>query len=85
VGPSVYEQKDDTLGTISLIMGVIGILIAWWPFIGLVPPIIAIVTGYVSMKDGGSNGKYGMILGFVALVIQLLILLGLAMLASILG
>ena len=65
-------KEHTTLGILSLIFGIIGIVIIWVPIINfgsLICAIIAIVTGYMARKEDDGFGLIGLILGIVALVL----------------
>ena len=60
------DPNDTSMGTISLIFGIIGCLNIL-PCIG---PIIAIITGYNAKNTAGEgNGKIGKLLGWLAVLI----------------
>ncbi|NHJ85231.1 MAG: hypothetical protein FK734_07200 [Asgard group archaeon] len=60
------NPQDTSMGTISLIMGILG-CVQILPCIG---PIIAIITGYMAKGTAGeSSGRTGRILGWLAVCI----------------
>ncbi|MFW9924797.1 MAG: DUF4190 domain-containing protein [Candidatus Thorarchaeota archaeon] len=60
------DPHDTSMGTMSLIFGILGCL-QILPCIG---PLIAIITGYSSKGTAGeSNGRIGRILGWLAVCI----------------
>lgn len=55
----------------ALVLGIVGFVLGWIPFLGYIPPILAIIFGIIGRKDPGKKGMAisGLILGIVALVV----------------
>jgi len=63
------EKSDTSMGTISLIFGILG-CVSVLPCIG---PIVALITGYAARGTAGeSNGRIGRILGWIMLCLPLI-------------
>lgn len=79
--PSPPRPERGGLATASLVCGIIGVLIAWLPFLvvgGVVLAILALVFGVKTLRSGttpsGARGKSiaGVVLGAVALALAVL-------------
>jgi len=78
-GPAAAGSKN-WMGILSLVAGILGILGVCCGFFGLLWPIIAIVTGFLSKKaaaageaTNGNLGNIGFILGIVAAVLAVIV------------
>ncbi len=80
-GTDVYQQpatvyvpaprKDDSLATLSLIMGILG-----WVCIPVIPSIVAVITGHIAYsRSKGPMAIIGMILGYIPLVGLLILII----------
>jgi hypothetical protein len=66
-----YQQpKSDALGVVALIFGIFSVLVGWVIILGIFPSVIAIITGYLAMKEDQQFGKVGLILGIVGIIMQ---------------
>jgi uncharacterized membrane protein HdeD (DUF308 family) len=75
------NKKHTTMGIISLILGILGVLtiLNWywtsilsWGFIPFVLGLLAIITGWSARKKGDNFGTIGLILGLIAFLIGIL-------------
>ena len=61
--------QTETLGIISLIIGVFGLLFSFCcTFMAVLPGLIAAVCGVISNNNGQKYGLAGMILGFLTVI-----------------
>ncbi|NHJ06105.1 MAG: hypothetical protein EAX90_14860 [Candidatus Heimdallarchaeota archaeon] len=64
------EKSDTSMGTISLIFGILG-CVSVLPCIG---PVVALITGYAARGTAGeTNGRIGRILGWIMLCLPLIV------------
>lgn len=70
-----------TLSLTSFILGLAGIVFSWVPFLGFLASLAAIIIGFIARKREPGAPKWmsliGIILGFVAIVIGLIVIVGL--------
>ena len=78
----VKEKEHTNVGIVALVLGVIGIILIFLPWIGLpfrsdilaVPiAILAVVFGYFARKCGDIYGWIGLLLGVITLIILIVI------------
>jgi len=55
----------------SLVLGILGLVFCWFPFVGIILCTLAVIFGAMKMKTG--MGIAGFILGLVGLPISVLI------------
>ena len=76
------EKEHTNVGIIALVLGVVGIILIFLPWIGLafrsdivaIPiAILAVVFGYFARKRGDSYGHIGLILGVITLIIMIVV------------
>ena len=60
-----------SLAVTALVLGIVGLFLAWIPFFGYVMPILAIIFGVLERNKEGKKGMVlvRLILGIVSLVI----------------
>jgi len=70
--------KHTSIGTASLILGILGVItiLNWlnilaWVFIPFVLGLLAIITGRAAKKKGDKYGNIGFILGLIAFILGL--------------
>jgi len=75
--PQVQQAKNN--GVAALVCGIIGLILCWIPFVGIVLPIIGLALGNSSRKalPDGERGMAtaGWICGLIGLIIQAIILI----------
>jgi len=71
------KNKNSTLGTISLIFGILGLIFCWVPAFGIILAIVAIITGGIGFKKEEKFGLSlaGLILGLLSFAIGLILLI----------
>jgi len=62
-------KKDNTLGTISLVSGIVGLII-----LPIVFSTLAIILGAIGSRDKQKYAKEGFLLGTVGLILSILIM-----------
>ena len=77
VNPAPAKKRDVAslvLGIVSLVSSIEGLAISWYPFVGLIGGIIAIVTGAIAKKRNPQNkmAKAGLIMGIIATILGVL-------------
>lgn len=81
VPPAGGQPKNETLAIVSLIFGISGFVC-----LGIIGSIVAVITGSMAKKkiaaSGGTLGgeglaKVGLILGWIGIVLNILIIIGL--------
>ena len=69
------QQKEVSkgLGIAGMILGIIGLFFAWWPIVGAIMPVLALIFGLVQ-KSKGPDGysTAAVVLGAIGLSIQIL-------------
>lgn len=76
------NSKSDTLGTISLVLGITALVLTFCcPVLDILLAIVAIICGIIAHNDGQNYGKIGAILGAVAILLNILVFLGIFSLA----
>lgn len=80
------NNNNNTLGTISLITGIVGLVMFFCCiFIDVILAIVAIVTGILGYKDNQQYALVGIILGSITLGLSVLAIAGLVSLAILEG
>ncbi len=74
VPPAPARKKDVAslvLGIVSLASSIESLVFCWYPFVGLIGGIIAIITGAIAKKRNPANkmAKAGLIMGIIAAVL----------------
>ena len=72
-----YLKKTETQITVALVLGIVGLLLSYWPIIGLVIPIVTIVLALKIKKRGIKTKKsdIAFILGVIGVCLSALVLL----------
>ena len=68
--PREETVQNNTLGVISLVIGILGIIFSFLccPFIGIILGVIALVTGLMANSNAQKFAKVGLILGIIAII-----------------
>lgn len=72
------EEKDaNGLGIASLVLGILGLVLIWVPFLGFLLSLGAVILGGIAMKNTDSKGMAvaGLVLGIVSLAIMIVVLI----------
>ena len=76
-GAPVAGPKQ-TLSLTSFILGIAGMVFSWVPFLGFLASLAAIIIGFIARKREPGAPKWmsliGIILGFVAIVIGIIVI-----------
>lgn len=73
----VINQQNDTLGVVSLITGIVGVIFSFLPccfYIGFILGVIALVFGILAKKQEQRYALAGIILGAVSIGLGLVVL-----------
>lgn len=81
--PSAYGTPvagpKQVLSLTSFILGIVGMLFSWIPFLGFLASLAAIIIGFIARKREPAAPKWmsliGIILGFVAIVIGIVVII----------
>ena len=81
--PSAYSTPaagpKQVLSLTSFILGIVGMLFSWIPFLGFLASLAAIIIGFIARKREPAAPKWmsliGIILGFVAIVIGIVVII----------
>jgi hypothetical protein len=67
----IFMEKEEhsSYGTAALVLGIIAIVAAWIPFLGLLISIIALVISIVAIKKHEKHGTAGLILSIISILI----------------
>ena len=68
----VEEKKHTDVGIAALVLGIVGIVMTFIPFVSIISiptAILAVVFGYMARKCGDSYGLVGIILGVIILIL----------------
>lgn len=68
----VAEKRNDTLGIIALIAGIVALLAACCPPLGIVLGIAALICGIIGKSKEQRFAMVGVILGIIALLLAIL-------------
>lgn len=71
-GPEVPETKKNTLGIISLVLGILGIVLAWCSCAGIPFGLGALICGIIAKQQNQDFAVAGIVLGAVSLVIGII-------------
>ena len=70
------KQETEGYGVASLVLGILSIIIGWYPFLGLIFVIPAIVFGHMQQKRNKIGiATAGLVMGYVILGIQIIFLM----------
>lgn len=83
--PYGYGPQDNSLGTASLIFGILALVASVTLFFGLVPAIVAVVTGYMARQRGQRYGTAGLVMGLIAIVITVAVIVLIIIAGSLAG
>lgn len=78
--PGAPAAKSSPLAITALVLGIVGVCFLWIPFVGLLPPIAAIVLGFLGKKQCDENPHLtgrgmavaGIVLGFIGVGLAIL-------------
>ncbi len=70
----VAIKSNDTVGIIGLIAGIVGLLMACCPPLGIVLGITALVCGFVAKSKGQRFAVAGIVLGILAVLVAIIFL-----------
>lgn len=72
IGYAAPPSQANGPGIASLVLGIIGVVIFWFPFVGLAISIVGLVLATMGMKriDGKGLAVAGMVLSIIALVLS---------------
>ena len=70
------DQADNTLGTIALVTGIVGIVLFFCCFgVDFILGIVALVTGILGHREGQKYALAGLVMGAVVIVLNLLFMM----------
>lgn len=83
-GPQQYFQAQQApsngMGVAGFILGLLGLVFFWFPFLGLILAVLGVILGGVGMSNGRKSGAgtglaiAGLVLGLIALVPVIIVL-----------
>ena len=65
-GAPTGPSKTNALAITALVVGVVGLMLCWVPFLGLIIGIAALVLGFIGMKKSTELGGKGLAIGGIA-------------------
>ncbi|MCU1551182.1 MAG: hypothetical protein JWR36_1742 [Glaciihabitans sp.] len=76
--PAPAAGPKQALSLTSFILGIAGLVFSWVPFLGFLASLAAIILGFIGRKKEPAAPKWmsliGIILGFVAIVIGIIVI-----------
>ena len=70
------DKEDNTLGTIALVTGIVGIVLFFCCFgVDFILGIVALVTGILGHREGQKYALAGLVMGAVVIVLNLLFMM----------
>lgn len=83
-GPQPYHQGQQApsngLGVAGFVLGLLGLVFFWFPFLGLILAVLGVILGGVGISNGKKSGAgtglaiAGLVLGLIALVPVIIVL-----------
>jgi hypothetical protein len=67
------KQESKGLGVAGMVLGIVGFFFSWWPLVGGIMPLLALIFGLVQRsKSPDGYATAGIVLGAIGLSIQAL-------------
>ena len=87
VAPAPGAGPKQGLSLTSFILGLVGLVFSWVPILGFLAAVAAVILGFIAKAKEKQAPKWmwivGVIAGFVAVVISLIVLIGFIVLIAI--
>ena len=87
VAPAPGAGPKQGLSLASFILGLVGLVFSWVPILGFLAAVAAVILGFIAKAKEKQAPKWmwivGVIAGFVAVVISLIVLIGFIVLIAI--
>ena len=75
--PVKPEKRGSTGAIVALVFGILSIALFWFPVLGFIFELVAIILGKISNKECFSNAKLakaGFVMGIIALILGIIII-----------
>lgn len=73
IPPTPENQKNDTLGIVSLVTGIVGLVTMCCYGLGFIPGVVAIICGAMAKSRNQRFAVAGLIMGIIAVVISFVV------------
>jgi hypothetical protein len=87
-GYAAFAPPSNGIGTAGFVLGLLGLILCWFPFVGLALGVLGVILSGVGMSNGRRTGAptglavAGLVLGLISLIPSGIILFTLATFSS---